>query len=598
MELTPVDTSGARLALDHDVVAYAVRDGADPTAGACVEPFWYTAMLSQPEPRVPDCVTFRRGGDIYSLGGHVRRLAAGGQRQLDDRGGACGERDRRAHCGRGRPGTSTRVVRPVGDDIRTTILAQRRPDLGIDIVTAERRRSTSGRRRSSTSRSAPWAARPAHWRRSRFSDPAVLVQGSDTPPLEILGVDPPLPEGGFRLLTGESRTFAVTVRAVALGEDGIGAAVTAKDDLGAPRAAAERGVTVLVEAGESGGGPGAPEPPVIVQARATEATAPGSLDGTVAGAPGEGVTVTLMTAPIGGEDTCLALLDGPEVVGLGSVPVTIGGDGVGVFAMDAALAPGHHVYGVTIADAGVSAIGPCTVVSEATPSVSLADTEITEGTAKRGATALAVELTLSSPPLGPVSVRLTTTDGTATAPDDHTALAGQVVAFAPVSGPRPSPSRWSRTRPARTMRPSSSACPTRSGCGSSAAWRRPRSSMTTATPRRPPGWTRVAPGRFEEAGRTRRRRRPWRSPTSTRQTGRLEGSLRDQAGSDGDVHGQGGLLQGRPGVPLPASGTLRGDRFTVAVTQEGRTGKLAGKLVRKKGTLTGMLSGKNLVGRP
>lgn len=43
---------------------------------------------------------------------------------------------------------------------------------------------------------------------------------------------------------------------------------------------------------------------------------------------------------------------------------------------------------------------------------------------------------------------------------------------------------------------------------------------------------------------------------------------------------------------LPASGTLRGDRFTVSVTQEGRTGKLAGTLVRKKGTLTGMLSGK------
>lgn len=113
----------------------------------------------------------------------------------------------------------------------------------------------------------------------------------------------------------------------------------------------------------------------------------------------------------------LALLEGPTVLGLGSMRVTIGDDGAPSRTMDATLAPGHHVYGITIADAGVSAIGPCTVVSEATPSVSIADMEVTEG-AKRGTTALTVELALSSPPLGPVSVRLTTADGTATAPDD------------------------------------------------------------------------------------------------------------------------------------------------------------------------------------
>ncbi len=593
VELTPVDTSGGRLALNHDVVGYAVHAGANPVAAACVEPFWYEAVLSQPTPPVPDCVTLRRGGNIYSLEGTFEGwlpVDSGDWTIVADPAGDAGTPLL------SRPSGYRHVsVRPTGNDIAAPIVGEARPDLAIEIAPRaasidlgeEQVVDVTVRASGGEAGSLPTVT---------FDDPSVLVQGSAAPPLEVVSVDPPVPAVGFPLEIGGSRTFAVTVRAVALGADSLGASVSAVDDLGDPRAAGERGVAFLVEVGDALGGPGAPEPPTIDQAVAGDAARSGSLEGTVEGEPGADVTVTLVSAPIGGDGTCLAQLEGPMVTGLGSVAVAIDEGGVGRFALDAPLSAGWHVYGITVGDAGVSAIGPCTAVSETTPRVSIDDVEAPEGTTRKGTTGVTLELRLSGPPIAPVRVRISTRDGTAAAPGDYTPIDGQEVTFAP--GQASASVTLEVAADADREEDETIGLELSDPVGADIA-------TGTATVTIMDDDTVGTGGDFDIRGTWTMVAIP-AAPTTDMSlritdfdaaTGAWSGSFILVLDPSVKLATYAACFKGRT-CTLPAKGTLRGDRLTVSVTQEGRTSKLAGTITRKRGTLTVLLTGKDTQGQP
>ncbi|MEZ4596732.1 MAG: hypothetical protein R3C32_07755 [Chloroflexota bacterium] len=48
VRLDPVDSTGARLTLPSDFLAYAIRPGADPTQAECAEPFWFERVAAGP----------------------------------------------------------------------------------------------------------------------------------------------------------------------------------------------------------------------------------------------------------------------------------------------------------------------------------------------------------------------------------------------------------------------------------------------------------------------------------------------------------------------------------------------------------------------
>lgn len=587
VSLTPVDVSGTRLALGQDALAYAVRAGADPTAGECADTFWYTDELAKPVPAVPACVTFRRGGSISSLEGTFEGwlpVDSGSWTIVAQPAGDAGAPLL------SRPSGYTRVtVAPVGDDITTTIVGQRRPELAID-VTPRGESLALGETQVVDVTVSAVGGEAGSLQGITFVDPDVLTQGSETPPLTIVGVEPAVPDGGFSLDPGASRTFAVTVQATALGTDGIGAAVTGQDDLGEPRAAAERGITLVVGPGELGG-PNAPQPPTIDQAIAAEGTLTGSLTGSVEGTPGDEVAVSLVTAPIGPADTCLAELEGRDVVALGSITVTIGEDGVGRFAMDAALAGGHHVYGVTVAAAGVSSVGPCTAVSEATPTVTISDVEVTEGTAKKGSTPLVVTMELSGPPLAPASIRFATADGTAAAPADYIArdetvtfAPGQRIATVTIEVVPDAAPEADETIGLVLSDPSG----IRIGAGSATATivdddGTPASADLDIRGTWVMDWDSAPKGTTQTLEITR----------FNAGTGAWKGRV--VTVFPASLHVSGECIKGNV-CTFPASGTFDGDRLTMTTTLNGETGTVTSRIVRRNGTLTGAFIGKSRSG--
>ena len=248
--------------------------------------------------------------------------------------------------------------------------------------------------------------------------------------LEIVGISEAAPAEGFSLGVGEQRVFSVEVRAVGLGEGAVRAAIGGTDDLG-QALRVDQGGPILVEYAEVDGAE-APPAPVIVRALDAGAAGPDVLEGSVEGAPDTTVTVSLAASPVGDAETCSQLMTGEGVTGLGSFPVTIDADGVGRFTRDGPLEPGTHVYGITVVGPAVSDVGECTRVAEVTPSVSIDDAEVAEGTGKGGRAALTFSVRLSGPAETPVNVDVASVrDGSATAPDDYEPLPPTTISFAP-----------------------------------------------------------------------------------------------------------------------------------------------------------------------
>lgn len=413
------DTSGTRVDVPDGYVAYAIRSGTDPTAAQCVAGDWYLAAAAGPTVSTPACVTLPRwaylsGADSQFLGylpydsgtwtivGHPQGDAAAPLLS--------------------RPSPYRHVTIRMGhDDLAASIVAEARPTVAIDLVPAETEMALGATQTVDVTVTAV-GGEAGRLERLTFTDPEVLGLAPDGP-LRVVGVTDGTP-ARFDLERGASRTVRVEIRAVTPGIGSIGAGVVGRDDIGGRAGAVVKAparITVGVDPGQAGAD--APRPPVVTTALDAGPAGPDVLTGTVQGTPGEEVTVTLASSPILSDDACDQQMTGPGVVAQGSADATIGDDGSGSFRVAApALDPGRYVYGITVAATGVSAVGECQPVSVVTPEVRILDAEVTEGTAKRGTTELIVPIILSGPTDHDVQVHVTSSNGSATAPDDFERL--------------------------------------------------------------------------------------------------------------------------------------------------------------------------------
>lgn len=395
-----------------------MREGTDPTQAACAPYDWPGAEpRALPDP-LPDCITLMAEQlftDDGPFGGWLP-VDSGTWTVLAQVAGDPGAPLR------SRPtGFRPLEVTPVGDDIATTIVGERRP--GLSLVVGER-------------------SDEMELGSSQTVEVTVTAEGGEagflegltfTPPSILAPVDPDAaileladPDAGsiepFTLLPGESRTFPVEVHAIGLGDGEVRVGVSGRDDLGSPLAVEQGGIlsVVLTEA------PGAVPAPVIEHARDIGDGADDTIDGTVEGDPETTVTVSLATALEDGRgEACVGRMTGDGVQSLGSFPVTIGTDGVGRFSRISALTPGWVVVGVTVVGPQVSAVSACTPVTVASRTISIDDVDVTEG---EPAT---FSLSLSAPSESVVRVRVQTADGSATSPADYARLTDQEVTVEP-----------------------------------------------------------------------------------------------------------------------------------------------------------------------
>ena len=415
-----VDTSGAGVRIPTDFVAYAVREGTDPTQADCDTTDWVQAALASATFPIPDCTTLARSGDRFS---GLLPNDSGTWTVVGAPHGDAGA----PLLSRPSPYRRTTIT-PRNDDIVATIVAERRPGLAME-VRPEMTVMNLGTTQVVNVIVAAQGGETGALERLTFEDAGVLALTGEDAALEIVGISEEAPTTGFSLGVGEQRALSVEVRAVGLGEGAVRAAVGGADDLG-QALRVEQGGPILVEYAEVDGAE-APPAPVIVRALDGGEAGPDVIEGTVDGSPDTTVTVSLAASPVGGDETCSQLMSGDGVIGLGSFPVTIDTDGVGRFTHDRALSPGTYVYGITVVGPAVSDVGECTRVSEVTPSVSIEDAEVAEGSGKGGPTALTFTVRLSGPSETPLSVVVASSDGSATAPGDYEPLSPTTISFAP-----------------------------------------------------------------------------------------------------------------------------------------------------------------------
>jgi hypothetical protein len=116
---------------------------------------------------------------------------------------------------------------------------------------------------------------------------------------------------------------------------------------------------------------------------------------------------------------------------LWEIAFTAQADGVARFTTNPADLPEHEtlIYGEDEAvNFNEIQYGTVDVLIGAGPTISIADSQVTEGNS--GTTPMVFDISLSSPHLVPVTVNYTTSDGTATSPGDYQPASGQVT-FAP-----------------------------------------------------------------------------------------------------------------------------------------------------------------------
>lgn len=415
-----VDTRGAAVRIPSGSVAYAVREGTNPTQADCDTTDWVQAALASATFPLPDCTTLTAGGDRF---GGVLPNDSGTWTVVGAPRGDAGAPLL------SRPSPYRRsTVTPHDDDIVTTIVAERRPGLAIE-VRPETTVMDLGTTQIVDVIVAAAGGDAGALEGLTFEDAGVLALTGEDAALEVVGISEEAPAGGFSLGIGEQRVFSVELRAVGLGEGAVRASIGGTDDLG-QALRVDQGGPILVEYAEVDGAE-APPAPVIVRALDGGETGPDILEGSVEGAPDTTVTVSLAASPVGADETCSQLMDGDGVNALGSFPVTIDAEGIGRFTRDGPLEPGTHVYGITVVGPAVSAVGACTRVAEAIPSVSIEDAEVTEGSGKGGRTSLTFTVRLSGPAESPVRVDVTSADGTARAPGDYEPLAATTVDLSP-----------------------------------------------------------------------------------------------------------------------------------------------------------------------
>jgi hypothetical protein len=412
------DTAGQRVDVPSGYVGYAVRAGTNPTAAQCVAGDWYVAKAAGPTVPVPDCVTFPQWAYLSGADAQFRGYLPADSGAWTIVGHPQGDASAPLLS---RPSPYRHASITMGhDDVTASIIGERRPTLSMD-VTPESPEMELGDTQTVAVTVSAVGGEVGDLRDLVFDDPTILGV-TDDGPLAVVGVAEAVPTG-FALGLGASRTFQVTVQAVALGTGAIGGAVSGKDDIGGPARAEVISDVIGVEPGGIGG-PGAPEPPVVTSAVVGNDGAPGPIDGTVSGAPGSSMRVSLFTAPAGVD--CAQLLDGDGIASIGSFDAGIGDDGTGTFTGMAPLAPRTWVYGVSVTQEGVSKVGDCMLVAETEPTLSVGDTDVTEGTSKKDATELVFTVELSSPSQSEVRVRIETADDTATAPADYAAASTEV----------------------------------------------------------------------------------------------------------------------------------------------------------------------------
>lgn len=588
VRLDPVDSTGARLTLPSDFLAYAIRPGADPTQAECAEPFWFERVAAGPNIASPPCITLRWDGYLDGrdnwFGGWLPN-ASGTWTVVGAPQGDPGA----PLLSRPSPYRRTTVT-PLDNDIHSTIVGERRPTVALDVEPATTEMELGASQVVDVTVSAV-GGEAGSLEGLDFDAPTIL-SATEGGPLAVVGVAEDVPEG-FALDRGASRTFHVTVQAVGPGTGTIAAAVAGTDDIGGPARALASIDAIGVELGDDTPGAEAPRPPVVTRALDAGTAGPDEVAGTVTGEPGDTVHVLLAMSPVTGEE-CLRTLSGSGVLTLGTYEATIGDDGTGTFAGGASLEPAHDVYGVTIAPSGRSAVGGCTRVAEANPTLGVRDADVAEG-GPGDVTSLVFTLDLSSPAEGPVSVHVATADGTATAPDDYHAVdttvtipAGQTsaaVSVAVVGDARPG----SDTTLAITL------------SDPVGATLDPAATTATGTIEDddgPPG-----EGGVDLVGE-------W-SVTTSPDSGLFESTLtvdtHDQA--TGDWQGQitmtyigKGKFEGerdcRGGVcTYRLTGTLKGRKLTLRWFADGRSIKLTGTLRDQDGTLIGNVSGKGFDGQ-
>ncbi|MFN8518739.1 MAG: Calx-beta domain-containing protein [Chloroflexota bacterium] len=422
-----VDTitpAGTAFPVDENDMAYAVRDGTSASQADCVANDWWIEASRQARVDAPACITL--AGSSSQGYGFTGVLPNTGSWTIT--GSPSGELQ--APIG-SRPTPFDRVrVTPAGDDIWVSMDHHDRPAIEVELAPATTTMDLG------TTQDVTLTLRAAGGDGGSiptigFAVPEVLETIADPDAALTVGT----PAGGMpadlSLDPSETRTLTIPVTAVGLGTTILRVTVNSIDDIGGVSIdGVSVPITVAVGDAATGDGPS----PVISHARDLAATFSDLIDGTIAGPPGSQATVSLASAQRAADGSCARTMSGGDVEQLGSVAVDIGPDGTGAFSLTRRLGPQRFVYGIAVADGVVSPVGECTAVTSTDPAIGLTGSEVTEpaGTRAKPTSADAhVALVLSDPSESPVTVTVASADGTATAPDDYTALAPTVITFAP-----------------------------------------------------------------------------------------------------------------------------------------------------------------------
>ena len=219
-------------------------------------------------------------------------------------------------------------------------------------------------------------------------------------------VSPTSAPGPFTLTSGQSQSFAVTVKGVqARTNVFVSSQATGTTDEGQDRI--QNAPTLKTNVVDDGTPPpdepddpaAAPAPPVIATA---SGGAPGTLSGTVSGAPGSTVQVRLATAAASA--SCPRLMSGAGITTLGMLTVAIPGSGTASFSHSTSLAPNSWAYGTTVASSKTSDVSACRRVGQAPATVGLALAKKKVKAGKRGRATVTVAAS-GLPAAGTVTVR-------------------------------------------------------------------------------------------------------------------------------------------------------------------------------------------------
>ncbi len=416
LDVDVVSSDGTPVPLGRDAVAYAVRAGSAATTAACVGAWWGDRF--EPSLPSPDCVRLQRVGNRAGGTDGFAGLLPVDSGSWIVVGAPMGD-----------PG-ATLLARPSPfrsagvdqdhRDQRVALVSERRPTAQVTVHPQTEQMSLGSTQDVRVTVTAADGEAGA-LRELVFADPLILsvIQG-DPPVLEIVGIAEGAPAEPFDLTSGAFATWTVRLRAADVGSARVNAQVSGRDDLDTPTSDGEGGqIEVVVGPGADPGGGDGVQAPILT--RAVDDPTGDGLEGTVTGAPGGSMDVTVWTSPANPEGGCVPSLDGPDVRRVGSTAVSLDDVGAGAFALDGELAEGEYVYGVAAVGPATSDVSECRRVDGPLPVVSVSDLEIVEGT-NDGTTRAVLGIALDRATDRPVLVTVRTSDDTAVAPDDYAAL--------------------------------------------------------------------------------------------------------------------------------------------------------------------------------